>query len=210
MTDEKQHLEAISDIRTMMERSTRFLSLSGLSGIFAGIFALIGAAAAYFRLEEHLVLSDTVSSEGYSHISDLYLFFFADAVLVLFASLSAGYFFTARKAKKQGLKVWDGTSRRAAVSLFVPLAAGGIFCLELVHYQAIQMVGPVSLLFYGMALLNASKYTFDDIRYLGMTEIVLGLVAAGYHKTGLLFWAIGFGLVHIVYGIILWFKYERG
>ena len=210
MTDEKQHLDAISDIRTMMERSTRFLSLSGLSGVFAGFFALAGAAAAYIKLEERLVLSDTVSTGGSSHLSDLYIFFFTDAALVLLASLGAGYFFTARKAKRQGLKVWDGASRRAAVSLFIPLAAGGIFCLELLHYENIQMIAPVSLLFYGMALINASKYTFDDIRYLGMTEIVLGLMAAGYHKTGLLFWAIGFGLVHIIYGVMLWFKYERG
>jgi len=209
MSDEKQHLEAISDIRNMMERSTRFLSLSGLSGVFAGIFALAGAGAAYVRLEEKLILSDANYTPVGSRLADLSAFFFTDAALVLIASLAAGFFFTSRKAQKQGLKLWDSSSKRVAVSLFVPLIAGGIFCLELLHFQYVQLIAPATLLFYGMALLNASKYTFDDIRYLGMTEIVLGLIAAGYHKTGLLFWAIGFGLVHIVYGAMMWYKYER-
>jgi hypothetical protein len=209
MTDEKQHLEAITDIRNMMERSTRFLSLSGLSGVFAGIFALAGAGVAYVRLEERLIISDAEYASVSSRVSDLYSFFFLDATLVLLASLAAGFFFTSRKAKKQGVKLWDGSSRRAAVSLLIPLVAGGLFCLELLHYQVIQMIAPASLLFYGMALLNASKYTFDDIKYLGVTEIVLGLMAAGYHRTGLLFWAIGFGVVHIFYGAIMWYKYER-
>jgi predicted lysophospholipase L1 biosynthesis ABC-type transport system permease subunit len=45
-----QHLEDIAEIRAMMERSTRFLSLSGLSGVFAGTFGLIASGLAYFRI----------------------------------------------------------------------------------------------------------------------------------------------------------------
>jgi len=207
--EKKQHLDAISDIRSMMERSTRFLSLSGLSGVFAGIFALLGAGVAYIHLEARLFSEDLDYSQGLASQSDLYTFFFTDASVVLIASLATGLFFTARKAKKQGLKLWDGSSRRVAVSLLIPLIAGGVFCLELLHYHAIPMIAPATLLFYGMALLNASKYTFTDIKYLGITEIILGLIAAGYHKTGLLFWAIGFGLLHIIYGAAMWYKYER-
>ncbi len=215
MTDEKEQLEAITDIRKMMERSTRFLSLSGLSGVCAGVFALAGAAAAYFRLEKTLMASEysqrmtegtEISSAGAAGTLD---FILLDALLVLSASLLLGFFFTYRKARKEGLKVWDGSSRRMAFSLFIPLAAGGIFCLALLHHQMISMIAPATLLFYGMALLNASKYTFNDIRYLGLTEIMLGLIAAWFHSSGLLFWAIGFGLMHIVYGAAMWYKYER-
>ena len=56
---------------------------------------------------------------------------------------------------------------------------------------------------------NASKYTLNDIRYLGLTEIFLGLVALVFLEYSLLFWAIGFGLVHIIYGIVMYYKYER-
>jgi hypothetical protein len=210
MTDEKEQLQAISDIRNMMERSTRFLSLSGLSGVFAGIFALIGATAAYFKIEEHFLAKDVrdLASES-ERTNEFMIFIFSDAVLVLVASLSVGLFFTMRKAKKAGAKIWDGSSRRMAFSLFIPLVAGGIFCLELLEHGMISMIAPATLIFYGMALLNASKYTLNDIRYLGITEIGLGLIAAALHGPGLIFWAIGFGLMHIVYGAAIWFKYER-
>jgi hypothetical protein len=219
MTDEKEQLDAIAEIRNMMERSTRFLSLSGLSGVFAGIFALAGAAAAYVRLEKVLFASeysenlrsasDSVSSISAGKGTGTLEFIFMDAILVLLASLLFGLFFTYRKAKKKGLKVWDASSRRMAASLFIPLVAGGLFCLELLHHQMISMIAPATLLFYGMGLLNASKYTFNDIRYLGITEIILGLAAAWFHGSALLFWAIGFGLMHILYGAAMWYKYER-
>ena len=213
MANEKEQLEALSDIRKMMDRSSRFLSLSGLSGVFAGVFALAGAAAAYIRLEATLTLADYTNGSlpGIaSHPDELYRFVLTDALIVLLASLSLGFLFTYRKARKQGLKIWDGASRRMAFSLFIPLAAGGIFCLELLHNQIIFLIAPATLIFYGLALLNASKYTFNDIRYLGLTEIVLGLIAAGWHGKGLIFWALGFGVMHILYGAIMWYKYERG
>jgi hypothetical protein len=210
MANEKEQLEAIADIRNMMERSSRFLSLSGLSGVFAGLFALAGAGAAYVRIQEYLVTGDEVYAPAGGRVQDLFVFFFTDAGLVLLASLAVGFFLTHRKAKKNGQKLWDGSSRRMALSLFIPLLAGGIFCLELLHKGMISMIAPATLLFYGMALLNASKYTLEDIRYLGITEMIIGLVAAARIGPGLLFWAIGFGLMHIVYGAAMWFKYERG
>ena len=65
------------------------------------------------------------------------------------------------------------------------------------------------LIFYGLALINSSKYTFFEIRYLGIAEIVLGLIASVFVSSGLILWAAGFGLLHIIYGIIMYYKYER-
>jgi hypothetical protein len=194
----------------MMEKSSRFLSLSGLSGVFAGFFALAGAGIAYIRFESRFLISD-FASEGsvQQQVKSMYEFVFVDAILVLLASLGFGFFFSYRKARKKGLKIWDGTSKRMAISLAIPLMAGGIFCIELLFHQMVVLIAPATLLFYGLALLNASKYTFNDIRYLGITQIILGLLAAGIHGRGLLFWSIGFGFMHIVYGSIMWYKYER-
>ena len=41
--NEQQPLEELQHIKRMMERSSRFISLSGLSGIAAGICAIAGA-----------------------------------------------------------------------------------------------------------------------------------------------------------------------
>ena len=192
-------LEELREIRSMMERSSRFISLSGLSGVFAGVFALIGAGAAYAYLTE----------PRYYRQVDFYTFFFVDALSVLTLSLAAGVYLTTRQARRKGQKIWDATSQRLLVNLFIPLVTGGIFILALVRWAPV-LVAPATLVFYGLALINGSKFTLHDVRYLGFCQIVLGLVCAFYVHYGLFFWAFGFGLLHIADGAAMYYKYERG
>ena len=128
---------------------------------------------------------------------------------MLTLSIGGGIFFTTRKAKKKNLPIWDATAKRLVIHLFIPLAAGGIFCLILLFHRDVHLIAPATLLFYGLGLINASKYTLSDIRYLGFTEIILGLIASIFVGYGLLFWAMGFGVMHIIYGAVMYYKYER-
>jgi uncharacterized membrane protein HdeD (DUF308 family) len=66
-----------------------------------------------------------------------------------------------------------------------------------------------TLVFYGLALINASKYTVRDVFYLGICEIVLGVLSMFLTGFTLLFWALGFGILHILYGTIMYFKYDK-
>ncbi|MFL5763078.1 MAG: hypothetical protein ACJ77K_03990 [Bacteroidia bacterium] len=204
MTDQKEHLQQLSDIRSMMERSSRCISLSGLSGVFAGVFALVGAYLAKVKIYE---LNDYM--RGTDDLYNGLIYLLADAATVLIASLLVGTLLTVRNSRRKGVAVWDSTARRLLINLAIPLATGGLFCLILLYHGDIGMVAPATLIFYGLALINASKYTFNDIRYLGVCEIILGLAASLYIGYGLLFWAIGFGVLHIVYGTVMYFKYER-
>lgn len=212
MKNQNEHLETLTEIRSLMERSSRFISLSGLSGVFAGVFALLGAFAAYMHLDMHFTSSNyyeyAVGTDGKVN-SDFFTFFFMDAILVLIASLTAGILLTRRKAKQKNQTIWDATAKRMLVNLFLPLVSGGLFCLALLYHGLVGLVAPATLIFYGLALINASKYTLNDIRYLGILEIALGLIASFLIGYGLLFWAVGFGLLHIVYGILMYNKYEK-
>jgi len=208
MKNYNESIETLTEIRSMMERSTRFISLNGFSGVFASIFALIGAAAAYEYLQTKAVIPNLVASEDGSSLS-FYLFFFTDAILVLVASISVAVYLTVRKSKKKGLKVWDNSAKRVTFNMLLPLSAGGLFCLLLVYHGYVGLVAPSTLIFYGLALLNTSKYTYEDIRYLGIIEVLIGLLATVWIGYGLLFWALGFGIMHVIYGIIMYFKYER-
>lgn len=208
MEEKNQHLDALSEIRSMMEKSTKFISLSGLSGIFAGIFALIGAVVAYYYLIS-ISTNDYFYLMGGKVFSEFYLFFFLNASFVLVSSLAFGSYFTIRKAKKNNQKMWDSTSKRLLINLMLPLTTGGLFCVILMYHGIIGLVAPATLLFYGLALINASKYTLNDIRYLGICEIILGLLASVFVGYGLVFWALGFGVLHIVYGFVMYFKYEK-
>lgn len=202
-------LEDIKDIRRIMERSSRFISLSGLSGISAGICALIGAYLGYRMLGSYY---GSYNSRGLFSGDDFSMLKIRMAILaggVFVVAFASSYYLTWRKAKKQGLPVWDPTSRRLAWNMIIPLAAGGAFILGMLRYDAWIFVAPACLLFYGLALVNASKYTLTDIRYLGYCEIVLGLINMLFPGYGLWFWAAGFGVLHIIYGTIMWMKYEK-
>lgn len=209
----KKHIEALQDIRSMMERSSRFISLSGLSGVAAGIIALMGAAAVYWYLEispfdqkqTYYLAARNADKWGLDYVS----FFLLDATIVLLLAVMAGIFFTTRKARARGLKIWDPLTRRLVVNLMIPLITGGMFCLALFAHGFAGLIAPSTLVFYGLALINASKYTFNDIRYLGVSEIVLGMIGLFQLGFGLELWAIGFGLLHILYGSVMYFKYER-
>lgn len=191
----------------MMERSSRFISLSGLSGVFAGIYALIGAWLVYNRMysSDGLIYSRVFKNPFDSDIQ--YMLGVAIAVLIL--ALGTGILFTTRKAKKGGVKIWDNTTKRLLMNLLIPLVSGGIICIILVYKGYYILVAPATLVFYGLSLINASHHTYRDIRYLGLTEVAIGIIAFLFLGYGLLFWAIGFGVMHIIYGASMHFKYDK-
>jgi hypothetical protein len=204
----EQSLEALRDIKRMMERSSRFISLSGLSGVSAGVCALIGAWIARGWLTLPYDDQDYTIRGRYRDTSLLEHMIIL-ALCVLVAALATSTFFTWRKARRSQLPIWDLTAKRLAINMAIPLAAGGFFVLGLLDHAGWQYVAPACLIFYGLALVNASKYTLTDIRYLGLLEIALGCVNMYYPHLGLRFWAAGFGALHIVYGLIMWWKYEK-
>jgi predicted lysophospholipase L1 biosynthesis ABC-type transport system permease subunit len=204
--DSKNYHEDLSHIRSMMERSSRFISLSGLSGVVAGVVALLGAGYAYYAMEREKVsyIHDRKLLYSPALVQELVL----TGLVVLVIAILSGYIFTANKSKKKGLKIWDATTKRLIVTFAIPLAAGGIFCAAMIFHHLFVWIAPVTLIFYGLALVSAERYTLPDIKYLGYCEIILGLIASFVLGWGLLFWSIGFGALHIVYGLIMHKKYK--
>ena len=202
--ENKDIIADISSIKNIMERSTRFISLSGLSGVMAGVYALIGGALAY----KLLYMSDgTAAYHHYYEGSNASLFLIALAVLVL--SIVTGIWLTMRKASSRGQSVWNQSSRSLLKSGALPLITGGCFILILFYQGHYGVIVPGCLIFYGLSLVAASQYTYGDVRWLGICEIVLGLVSTILPGYGLLFWSLGFGVLHILYGTIMHFKYDR-
>jgi hypothetical protein len=210
MNSESSPLDTLQDIRHMMKQSSKFLSLSGLSGVFAGIYALIGIGLVQVQIDQfNYDLHETgFSMQDYYRAVGICVFI---AAKVLGLSLLTALYFSARKAKLNGQKLFDHTAWRLLLNLSIPLIAGGLFCLALIiqGVHVIALLSPAMLLFYGLALVNGSKYTLEDIRYLGYCQIVLGILAAFFIQYGLVIWALGFGVLHIVYGTVMWYKYER-
>jgi predicted lysophospholipase L1 biosynthesis ABC-type transport system permease subunit len=208
MNELESGLRDISAIRSMMERASKFLSLSGLSGISAGVVALAGAWAAHLAVQQsgaHIPL------QGEAGTGDAWLsrFLIADAISVLVVALACSTFFSVRMSRKKGYPLWGPTTMYLLAALMIPLAAGGTFCGILLVHGIYSLLPSVMLVFYGLALLNAGNFTFSEVRYLGVIDILLGLTAGFQPALGLILWAGGFGLLHIVYGILLYAKYEK-
>ena len=203
--NQQKYIEDLNEIKEMMNKSSKFISLSGLSGISAGVIALIGA---YFAWT--MVYSNT----GYQNFDraiiswDQFILLLIIGFATLIFAVGFGIFFTRLKTKKTKQNIWDTQTKRLLINLFIPLLSGGAFCLLILTKGYVGLIAPLTLIFYGLALVNASKYTLTEVRSLGILEIILGLIATYYIGYGLIFWCIGFGVLHIVYGIIMEVKYK--
>lgn len=205
--EEKDIHSELASIRSLMERSSKFLSLSGLSGVMAGIYALIGAFIGYRIVNEKY--NSLSISDSYTDNTLIYHQLILIAALVLLLSVLSGILLSIRQAKKRGENYWNPVSRRLISSMLIPLFTGGLFIIILFLRQEYDLIASACLIFYGLSLISASQYTFSDVKWLGICQIILGLLAALIPTSGLLFWVIGFGLLHIIYGTVMHFKYNR-
>jgi hypothetical protein len=202
--------EELKTIRKIMEESTKFLSISGLSGVFLGLFAIAGALIAFFLILDKGIINyeEYFSSLSEKSTESIRWKLLIDALSVLLLCLLTAFYFSIRKAERTGKSFWTPVSKRLLFNLFIPLIAGGCFALILLIQNQIGIIVPVLLIFYGLALVNASKFTYNEVFYLGVFEIITGLVSAFFPSLGLLFWILGFGIIHIVYGLFMYRKYE--
>lgn len=207
MIHQHEQLATLQEIRSIMDRSSRFISLSGLSGVFAGLVALVGAGAVkWYLFSRNIRYSDLFNLPLKP---DTAIFLALVAAVVLTGAIGAAFYFTLLNAQKVKQPVWNSQGKRLLISLSIPLLTGAVFCLVLLYHGILYLIAPAMLIFYGLGLINCSKYTFRDIHYLGLCEVVLGLISSIFIGWGLLSWTFGFGVLHIVYGTLMYYKYER-
>ena len=206
MNSSTEDLETLKDIKRIMERSSRFISLSGWSGIAAGVCALAGSLAARYRIRLYF---KSEFSSGSSCPGCLKNDLIIIAAIVFVAALVTASLFTYLQSKKQGVGIWGITARRLLWNTLLPMIAGAFLLWRMMEIKEYDLIAPSCLIFYGLALVNGSKYTMGEVRYLGYAEIILGIINLWLYHKGLLCWAIGFGVFHIIYGVTMWWKHER-
>ncbi|MDB5142217.1 MAG: hypothetical protein JWQ66_930 [Mucilaginibacter sp.] len=209
--EEKEIHDELTAIRGLMERSSKFISLSGLSGILAGVYALVGAGAAYFIIQNNptIVSGQTSFFEALGHVITIFSSLFAIAIIVLVASITTAIIFSKRQAKRKGQPFWGKISQSLLFNMAIPLITGGLLIILFIYQNNGMYTVSIMLIFYGLSLVSASNFTFTDVKYLGLLEIALGLITTCFPGYGLLFWAIGFGALHIIYGSMMYLKYDR-
>ncbi len=205
MEKHEEQLAAIQEMRDMMDQATRFKSISGLSGILAGILTFVCIYTIYLVTGISPFESEALDRMWLSSSHALILCF----ISLLIVCIGIGFYLAMRNANKSVKSAWDNAAKRLAFSLAIPVFTGGIFSMLLARFGLIAIAAPATLLFYGMGLVSASKYTLDAVRTVGLLFIFLGLLATYFLTYGLLIWTLGFGLLHVIYGFIIYVKYER-
>jgi hypothetical protein len=200
---EEDYMQDLREIRSIMERSTKFLSLSGVSGVLAGVYALAGVYSVHGIFDQQESLLYKAASKA--QVLSLLL----TGTLVLLLAITTAVFFSVGKGRERGERVWNAAAKSMLKSMAVPLVTGGLISLIFLAKGLLAFLAPVTLIFYGLALYNAGNYTFSDVKYFGIAQLVLGLLAIYFTQYGLMFWAVGFGILHIIYGIYVNYKYER-
>lgn len=199
--------QELAEIKSMMERSTRFLSLSGLAGVLAGIYAFVGAGIAYYWI----YFPDTTYGQEFASMNggDLQVNLMAVALVVLILAIGSAYLLSQQKSQRNSHQFWSPASKRFLLALFIPVCAGGLFSFALIHENAYQLIAATTLIFYGLGLINASHFTLGEIKNLGIGQLILGIIAAFFPDFGLICWALGFGVLHVIYGSMMYFKHDR-
>jgi hypothetical protein len=217
MNENMNPIESLEEIKSYMQKSTRFLSLSGWSGIWVGACGLVSGLLAMYLLREA-----TISPVNYNYYGENFkgeIFYAVKKTLrikllilaffTFLAAVSGGFFFSARKAKKDGVPFVNHVFRRMIVNFSIPLITGGLVCLSFIYHNYIILVAPATLIFYGFALFMVARDTLDEIKTLALLEILLGIVSFFLLKYNMICWIIGFGVLHVVYGIIMRNKYDK-
>jgi len=210
--DNQKYLQDIQEIRNLMSKSTRFISLSGMSGVLAGTYALLGGIAGHFILQNATYdrsysTFERLLNTPFEQNTSLQILLVAGAVLGL--SIITAFILTKSKAARLKQRIWNAQSIRLIKNFIIHLALGGLFILTLFQYELIGLVAPAMLVFYGLACIQAAPYTLGTVKYLGVSCAILGLINTQFIGYGLYFWTAGFGLCHIIYGAVMYFKYDR-
>lgn len=204
MDTQTSSLNTLKDIRNMMEKSSRFISLSGWSGIAAGICGLAGAFFAWQLLNRQPYNQLDAGAVMALRQSLIML-----AIIVFAGAFITAFVFTYARSRREGTPIWGQTAKRLIWNTMLPMIVGGVVILKLIAIENYALIVPCALIFYGLALVNGSKYTLGEVRYIGFIEIILGIINLWYPQEWLLLWIIGFGVMHIIYGIMMWWRYER-
>lgn len=196
----------LKEIREMMEKSSSFLSLSGASGISVGIIGCISGTLAAWKLGSVMITWETLGELSNNQTTALFIFILG--VLTLFSAFGAAILFTFLRSKRKQLPLWSFPSRQFLANFFIPLFAGGLLCGALVSHGQYHVIPGLLLVFYGLALFNASKFTHGELKYMGIVNVGLGILTAFYYQFGLIGWILGFGIITAGYGIVMFSKYE--
>ena len=172
-------------IRETMERAGSFTAVPGWGGIAMGISAIIAAVLAGKEQDPALWLRVWI-------IELIVAMLLASATMTL-------------KARRARTSLFMGPARRFAMAFAPPVMVGGVLTWALAWREQFELLPAVWLLLYGAGIIAGGMYSVRVVPIMGGLFFMLGLLAL--FLPGNLLLALGFGVLHIVFGSIIAWRY---
>jgi hypothetical protein len=171
-------------IRATMENATAFTGISGKGYALAGLTAI---AAAWIAAQQTLPL--------------LWL-----AVWLLEATLacSVTLLLSADKARRQGKSLWSGSGRKLLFAFLPTMAVGAVVTLAFYLQGNTVLLPGLWLILYGAGVMTAGAHSIRPVPLMGFLFIMLGSAQLLVPATTNLTLALGFGGLHLAFGILIW------
>ena len=117
--------EDLREIRQMMERSSRFLSLSGSSGIGIGFLAMV-----FVGWQVSKGNMSFLDQQNFDVTTPAWEEFILGSLTLFGVCLVLSMGFTLRRTKKKGLKVWTSSTRNILGAIGLPMMVGALIMLQ--------------------------------------------------------------------------------
>lgn len=184
----QQAAESLRFIHATMERAAGFSAVPGWGGVMMGLTALLAAGVAHpLRFTEMWLKV-----------------WLAAAVVATAIGLAA----IVLKARRSGMPLAGPAGRKFALALSPAIGAGAILTFVLYRNGSIRDLPGCWLLLYGTAVTSGGALSVRVVPMLGLSLMALGVAAlAAPAVWGDAFLALGFGVLHIVFGIVIARRY---
>lgn len=187
--------ENLRVIRELMERSTRYTTFSGYSGVLAGTASITGCIITWLL------------QQGPSGLYPARVPFLLTWSLVVLFAIGADYLLTKRHAARVGKHILSRLGQQMAFASLPGLGTGALLTLLLVRHHLLNEVYPLWMLCYGIAICAVGLFSQREVKYLGALFLCAGaltlVLIQGQPGWGLPMMALSFGGFHIVWGVLM-------
>ena len=186
--DAREAEENLRVIRALMERSTKFSTFSGLSGVCAGMASIIGC----------IITRLYIPDPGAFPVQFLALW---STVIVI--AVGADYLLMKRRAAQVGKRVLSRLGKQMVIASVPGLGTGAIVTFYLLQHHLLGSVYPFWMLAYGLAVSATGLFSQREVSLLGVAFLIAGAACLFATGIGLPMMAVTFGGFHIVYGLAM-------
>lgn len=194
---ELEATDHLRTIRALMERATVYRAISAPAALVAGTLTLSVCGVLAYRAPS--LRPDPCQ-------------FFAIWMAVLLVVTVFNFWLLYRNARQRGELFASSGMRMAILAIAPPMAAGFVLSATLaLDLPAWSVMVSLWMLFYGLGLLAMRSFAPRSLIRLGWGFFLLGVASffpvlnplhhQGPFRTGLLFMALSFGLLHIIYAV---------